>query len=144
VEHAFVVMAGHARFAWNKALRLNLDRLARGVPIMRYADLCGLLRLWKRSNEYGWLAEAHSQVLQQKLRDLDRTFADAFDPAQPRKRLPRFKRRGRDDSFRFPQDVTVDNRRVYLPKIGFVPFFKSRTSLGTIKQATVTREADGW
>ncbi|AZK60254.1 helix-turn-helix domain-containing protein [Candidatus Desulforudis audaxviator] len=29
LQRAFATMAGHARFVWNKALRLNLDRLER-------------------------------------------------------------------------------------------------------------------
>ncbi len=81
IEAVLVVMAGHARFVWNKALGLNLDRLAHGLPIVWYSDLCGLLGLWKQSEEYGFLAEANAQALQQKLKDLDRAFADAFDPA---------------------------------------------------------------
>lgn len=144
IEGVLVVMAGHARFVWNKALRLNLERLAQGLPIVRYSDLCGLLRLWKQSEEYGFLTEANAQALQQKLKDLDRAFADAFDPTQPGKRLPRFKKRGGDDSFRFPKNAKVENRRVYLPKIGWVGFFKSREIIGQIKQTTVTREANGW
>lgn len=143
-EQIFRVIAGHARFVWNKALRLNLDRLERKLPIIRYNDLCGLLRLWKQSDEYGFLAQAPAQTLQQRLRDLDQAFKDAFDKSQPSKRLPCFKKKGRDDSFRFPQGIKLDNRRVYLPKIGWVGFFKSRDIPGTIKQATITREADGW
>ena len=108
IETAFRTMAGHARFVWNKALQLNLDRLERREPIVRYGDLCGLLRLWKQSEEYGFLKEAHSQALQQKLKDLDRAFADAFDRAQPGKRLPRFKKRGVGDSFRLPQGVRIE------------------------------------
>ena len=65
IETAFRTMAGHARFVWNKALRLNLDRLDQGLPIVWYKDLCGLLRLWKQSEEYGFLAEANAQSLQQ-------------------------------------------------------------------------------
>ena len=143
-EAAFWTMAGHARYVWNKALRLNLNRLAQDVPIIRYNDLCGLLGLWKRSEEYGFLAEANAQALQQKLRDLDYAFADAFDRSQPGKRLPRFKKRGIGDSFRLPQEVKVKGRRVFLPKVGWVAIFKTREIPGLIKSATVTREADGW
>lgn len=144
IEHTFVVMAGHTRFVWNKALRLNLDRLNQQVPIIWYNDLCGLLHLWKQSEEYGFLAEANAQALQQKLKDLSQAFSDAFDPTQPGKRIPRFKQRGVDDAFRFPQGVRIENRRVFLPKVGWVGFFQSRDVPGTIKQATVSREADGW
>ncbi len=38
----------------------------------------------------------------------------------------------------------MNNRRVWLPKIGRVGFFKSRDIPGVIKSATVIREADGW
>ena len=144
LEQRLKVFAGHCRFVWNKALRLNLDRLDSGLPTIRFNDLCGLLHLWKKSEEYGFLAEANAQTLQQKLRDLDRAFADAFDPSQPGKRLPRFKKRGIHDRIRFPQDVQVEGCRVFLPKVGWVRFFKSRNVPGTVKQATVTHEADGW
>jgi len=144
MEATFRSMAGAARFVWNKALRLNLDRLERREPILRYNEICWLLGLWKQSDEYGFLAEANAQSLQQKLRDLDKALDDAFNHSQPGKRLPRFKKKGTGNSFRFPQDVRVENRRVYLRKVGWVGFFKSREILGTIKSATVTREADGW
>lgn len=144
IEQLFRVAAGHARFVWNKALRLNLDRLKQKTPLIWYNDLCGLLRLWKQSDEYGFLTQAPAQALQQKLKDLSKAFNDAFDKTQPHKRIPCFKKKGQDNSFRFPQGVKIDNRCVYLPKIGWVGFFKSRNIPGTVKQATVTREVDGW
>ncbi len=41
IEAAFRTMAGHASFVWDKALRLNLDRMERREPIVRQGDLCG-------------------------------------------------------------------------------------------------------
>lgn len=144
IEEILIIMAGHARFVWNKALWLNRTRLRQGVPIIWYNELSKLLRLWKQSEEYGFLIQAHSQVLQQKLKDLEKAFKDAFNKRQPLKKLPRFKKKGSGDSFRFPQGVKIENRRVFLPKIGWVGFYKSREIPGTIKQTTITREADGW
>jgi putative transposase len=102
----FVEFAGCRRFVWNKALELNLYRLDHKRPIIRYNDLCGLLRLWKQSDEYGFLAQAHSQALQQTLKDLDRAFMDAFDRTQSGKRMPRFKRKGRTMRSAFPRAST--------------------------------------
>jgi putative transposase len=144
IEAALVRQAGCARFVWNKALELNLRRLDAGQPILRYADLWRLLKLWKRSEERVPLATAHAQVLQQKLSDLDRAFSDAFDKSQPLKRMPVFKKRGRDDSFRYPQGFKLEGNRIYLPKIGWVRFFKSREIEGVLKNVTVSRSADGW
>lgn len=141
LHQRLIEIAGCCRFVWNKALSLNLGRLAGHVPILRYAELCRMLVLWKQADEFGFLKDAPSQALQQKLRDLDRAFGEAF---AGRRRMPRFKRKGKDDSFRFPQGVKVQGNRVFLPTIGWVRFFKSREIVGRITQATVTREADGW
>lgn len=146
LENHLSLVAGHARFVWNKALSLNLDRLARREPIVGYRDLAGLLRLWKQSEEYGFLREAHSQILQQRLMDLDRAFRDAFDRNQPGKRLPVFKKKGVSDSFRYPQGFKLDgaNSRIYLPKLGWVRYRKSREIEGIPKQVTVSRASGNW
>nr|WP_198507406.1 RNA-guided endonuclease TnpB family protein [Mariprofundus ferrinatatus] len=143
-RQSFVEFAGCRRFVWNKALELNLYRLDHKRPIIRYRDIAGMLRLWKQSDEFGFLAQAHSQVLQQCLKDLDRAFADAFDKKQPGKRMPRFKRKGLNDSFRFPQGIRVDGARVFLPKIGMVRMRLSRPLAGEIRSATVSRRGKHW
>ena len=94
--------AGHTRFVWNKALAMNLNRLKAKQPILYYQELDFWSKLWKQSDEYGFLKECPAHLIQQKLKDLERAFKDAFDKKQPNKRLPTFKRRGTDDGFRFP------------------------------------------
>ena len=143
-ESKLVRFCGSARFVWNKSLAMNLERLEKGHGILWYHELAFWLRLWKRSDEYGFLKECPSQVLQQKLMDLDRAFRDCFDRSQPWKRLPVFKRKGRGDGIRFPQGFKVDNRRIYLPKIGWVGFFWSRPIDGTIKNITISARAGRW
>ncbi|MBM4296049.1 MAG: transposase, partial [Deltaproteobacteria bacterium] len=95
-ERRFLRFCGHCRFVWNKALALQLARLESRTPLLSYQDLAGLLRLWKQSEEYGFLREAHSQVLQQVLRDLDRALWDGLKKA---KGMPRFRKKVRQDSF---------------------------------------------
>lgn len=136
--------AGHARFLWNKALGLCLARLREGHKILRYQELAFWLVLWKQSEEYGFLRECHSQVLQQKLMDLDRGFRDAFDKSQTGKRLPVFKKKGRQDGFRFCQGFRIGNGRIFLPKVGWVRFFQSRKTEGLPKNVTVSRKAGRW
>lgn len=136
--------AGHTRFLWNRALSLCLLRFRNGQGILRYQELAFWLTLWKQSEEYGFLRECHSQVLQQKLMDLDRAFRDAFDKTQPGKRLPVFRKKGHQDGFRFCQGFRVENRRIYLPKIGWVSFYQSRKIEGRMKSAAITRKAGHW
>jgi len=143
-ESNLICFFGCARFLWNKSLAMNLERLEKGQNILWYTELAFWLRLWKRSDEYGFLKDCPSQVLQQKLMDLDRAFRDCFDRSQPLKRLPVFKRKGTGEGIRFPQGFRIENRRIFLPKIGWVGFHKSREIEGAIKNITITRKADRW
>ncbi|MGB4497278.1 MAG: transposase [Methylococcaceae bacterium] len=141
------VYAGGCRFVWNKALALNLDRLNKKQPILRYDALDFWSKLWKQSDEYGFLKDLPSQVLQQKLMDLDRAFKDAFDKNQPLKRIPVFKRKGQSsDSIRYPQGFKIEQEenRIFLPKIGWVRYRNSRKIIGTPKNVTVSRKGKHW
>ncbi len=144
IETNLVRYCGSSRFLWNKCLAMNLERLEKSQPILWYNELAYWLTLWKRSEEYGFLKECPSQVLQQKLRDLERAFRDCFDKNQPMKRLPVFKKRGLNDGIRFPQGFKIDNRRLFLPKIGWVGFHKSCDIPGTIKNITITYKGGHW
>ena len=144
IESKLSRICGSGRFLWNKCLALNLNRLEKGQALLWYNELAFWLTLWKQSDEYGFLKECPSQVLQQKLRDLDRAFKDCFDKRQLMKRLPVFKKKGKGDSFRFPQGVKLDNRRILLPKIGWIGFYKSRSISGEVKNITISRKGERW
>jgi len=125
---------------------MNLERLENKQKLIWYREADYFSKLWKQSNEYGFLKEVPAHCLQQKLKDLDKSFKDAFDKKQPLKRLPKFKRRGLNDSFRFPdpKSIQLENRRIKLPKLGWMGFYKSQSIEGTIKNATVSRRAGEW
>ncbi|KKK83102.1 hypothetical protein LCGC14_2796770, partial [marine sediment metagenome] len=108
IENKLDQYCGSARFVWNKCLAMNLERLEKRQPILWYNELAFWLTLWKRSEEYGFLEECPSQVLQQKLKDLERAFRDCFDKSQSLKRAPVFKKRGLNDGIRFPQSFQID------------------------------------
>jgi putative transposase len=135
--------AGCCRFLWNKALALEKETYEGEGKRNGYYKLAGFLREWKQSESTAFLAEAHSQILQQALRDLDRAYANFF---QKRAELPRFKKKGVHDAFRYPQGFKLDedNSRIYLPKIGWVRYRKSRDAEGTPKQVTVSLSAGKW
>ncbi len=144
IETKLARFCGSARFLWNKSLAINLDRLKDKQGILWYNELAFWLTLWKKSDEYCFLIECPSQVLQQKLRDMDRAFSDCFDKSQPLKRLPAFKKKGYGYGIRFPQGFRVEGRRIFLPKLGWIGFYKSQDIGGTIKNITVTNRAGKW
>jgi len=144
IEEKFDQFAGCARKLWNMVLAISLRRLEARQPIFWYNEAAFWLTLWKSSDEYGFFKACHSQVLQQKLKDLDKAFRDAFDKNQPLKKLPTWRKRNQHGSFRFPQGFKLENRRVYLPKIGWVGFFKSCDIEGTPKNATISKQGPHW
>jgi len=113
---------------------------------MYYHEMDFWSKLWKSSQEYGFLKEAPAHILQQKMKDLDRAFKDAFDKKQPNKRLPKKRKRDQHDSFRFPApiQIKIEGNRVCLPKLGWIRFFKSQAIEGELKNATVSRHGGHW
>ncbi|WP_198263903.1 RNA-guided endonuclease InsQ/TnpB family protein [sulfur-oxidizing endosymbiont of Gigantopelta aegis] len=136
--------AGNCRYLWNKALRLNLYHLENKQPMLWYQELDWFSKLWKKSDQYGFLKLSPAQTLQQTLKQLERAFKDGFDKKQPLKKIPTPKKRGDRDSFSLPQGFKIEGRRIFLPKIGWVNFRKSREIEGTAKNVTVSRQGKYW
>lgn len=133
--------AGCARFVWNELLALNMLRYECGEKRLRYGSMCAYLLYLK--GEYPFLREVPSQTLQQTLRDLDRAYVRALDPTLAA-RMPRFKKRGRAAGIRFPQGFNIDGQGIYLPKLGWIGFRKSREIAGTAKHVTVSFDGRDW
>ena len=146
VAQLLTIFSGHSRFAWNYFWRINKLRLHNKQKIMRYHEMNYWLTLLKQSEEYGFLAEAPAHVLQQKLKDLDKAYKDGFDKKQPNKRMPKLRKKLLHNSFRYPEpkQFKIDNNRLYLPKIGWVGFFKSRNIIDDLKNLTITKQGDSW
>jgi putative transposase len=137
----FVKNAGACRFIWNKILSINEHRYYAGVPRLNYYEAWALVAWMKQSEEYGWLKEANADSLQQCLMDLERAYANLF---AGRARPPQYRKKFKADSFRYPKGFKLDGTRVYLPKIGWVRFWYSRSIEGTIKNVTVSRQGEHW
>ena len=136
-------MALACRFVTNRALALEIERHATGEKHLGYVGTTALLPRWKRETETVWLSFLPSQILQQALKDLDRAYRNFFEK---RAGFPSFRKKGRNDAFRFPQGVRLDEAiaRIFLPKVGWVRYRQSRTVLGTIKNVTVRRSGEKW
>ena len=137
--------AGSCRFVFNKALALQKERYEQGEKNLGYAGLCKLLTEWRNDTETVWLAVAPVHPLQQTLKDLERAYSNFF---AKRADFPRFKKKGRSDSFRYPdaKQIKLDqgNGRVFLPKLGWMRYRNSREVLGTVKNITVSQNSGKW
>ncbi|HBY93637.1 MAG TPA: transposase [Chloroflexi bacterium] len=141
-EQMFRQYAGACRWVWNEMLHERKETYrATGKSLSMYAQMRRLTEL-KQQPETAWLNDVHSQVLQEPIKNLHRAFINFFEQ---RARYPKFKSKRRGlGSFTFPQSVKVEGSRVWLPKIGWVRFRKSREVEGTIKRATIRHKVSGW
>lgn len=92
------------------------------------------------------LREVHSQVLQDVTLRLDLAFKAFFRRSKAKEKpgYPRFRGANRYDSFTYPQSgFRVDEKRVFLSKIGYVKAVVHRPPEGTVKTATVRKTATG-
>ena len=135
--------AGSCRFVFNKALALQKAHYQEGKKKLSYADLCKHLTEWRKNSDTQWLSEAHSQPLQQTLKDLERAYKNFYEK---RADFPRFKKKGLSDSFRYPQGCKLDqaNSRIFLPKLGWMRYRNSRDVLGGVKNVTVSFGQGKW
>jgi putative transposase len=133
--------AGSCRFVYNKALALNTERYEKEDRRLGYAKLCALLLNWKTEHEF--LSDVPAQALQQALKNLERGYTNFF---QKRADFPKFKKKGRHESFRIPQGFEVDkqNGRIKLPKLGWMRYRKSQEVLGEAKNVTVSESCGKW
>ena len=138
-------VAGSCRFVYNQALRLQRERLDEDGRRWSYAELCRALTEWKRDADTAWLSEAPSHTLQQSLRDLCRAFTNRFEHGAG---LPRFRRKGRRESFRYPDSkqfhLDQGNSRVFLPKLGWMRYRNSRAVEGRLRNITVSERCGEW
>lgn len=94
-------------------------------------------------------AAIHSQVLQDVILRVDRTFKAFFRRVKAGQKAgyPRFKGRDRYRSFTYPQwgnGASLVGNTLLLSKIGYIAVRWSRSLEGTPKTVTISKEADGW
>jgi len=134
--------AGNARKIWNLALNRQQELHTAGEKFTNSFGMNNWLPAWKQ--EFSYLCDSPSQTLQQVTKDLAAAYKNFFEK---RADFPQFKKKGRSsDRFRFPQGFEIDeaNRRIRLPKLGWIRYRKSRGIIGLAKNITVSCVAGKW
>ena len=112
-------------FEWGKPQWIN------------YYDQAGDLK----QNKTEYQKEVHSQVLQNVLKRVERSFTNFFKGAG----YPRFQGRNRYDSFTYPQSgFSIVDGKVKISKVGLIKMVQHREIEGLIKTCTIKRDVDQW
>ncbi|MFD6887818.1 RNA-guided endonuclease InsQ/TnpB family protein [Streptomyces sp. NPDC059957] len=139
---------GHtARALWNVALEQRVYLWEQRRYSLRAVEQSRYLT--SARHELDWIGQFPAQAGQQILRSLDRAYDNFWNPGHAAG-FPTRKKRGHRLSIPFPgQAVEVRklNRKwaeVRLPKLGWLRFRLSRAIGGTVRNATVSRDGNGW
>jgi len=137
--------SGACRFVYNKALAIQKENYEAGNKFISYVTLAKKLTEWRNSEETPWLKESPCHPLQHALKDLDRAYKNFF---AKRADFPRFKKRGASSGFRYPDPVQIKldqaNSRIFLPKLGWIRYRKSREIIGELRNVTVSQSGNKW
>ncbi len=134
---------GCVRLVYNLALAQRQMFGRQGRKLDPSAELVELKRQFPFFRQ-----DAFSQSLQQSLLDLDTAYERFFKGVSG---YPRPRKRGENDSMRFPQPYTKDGPQIVmghdsikLPKFGWVKIKRHRKIKGRIRNVTVKREGERW
>ncbi|NEP79601.1 MAG: IS200/IS605 family element transposase accessory protein TnpB [Okeania sp. SIO3B3] len=139
--------AGVARHAYNWGLWLTKNILNHnaGNPNNKLKfptaiDLHKLLVAMVKPNNY-WYYEVSKCAPQYALRYLSEAWKRCFSKVSGQ---PKFKKKGRDDSFTLDGSISVGFNRIKLPRIGWVKTYEILPDNVTPKSVTISRKASRW
>ncbi|MFX1485965.1 MAG: RNA-guided endonuclease InsQ/TnpB family protein [Promethearchaeota archaeon] len=135
------------RALYNNSLAERRQAWKTSKRTVTYTEQANQLKTAKKTNPH--LRKVHSQVLQDILRRLDKTFKNFFKRIKMGEKAgyPRFKGKNRYDSFTYPQSgFALKKKKLTLSKIGKVNIRHHRPipSEGNIKTCTIRRDIDHW
>ncbi len=130
---------GAVRYVYNRTLALKIKAYKSFSKKVGKFDLIKHVTKLKKRDKTSWLKDADSQALQQSVANMDSAYQHFFKGGG----FPKFKSRHHSrQSFQYPQRVKIENKKVYLPKIGWVKCKGLRADIqGKIKTVTVSFEA---
>ncbi|NEO56435.1 MAG: IS200/IS605 family element transposase accessory protein TnpB [Okeania sp. SIO3B5] len=139
--------AGVARHAYNWGLWLtknilnhNFNNPESKLKFPTSIDLHKLLVAMVKPNNY-WYYEVSKTAPQYALRYLSEAWKRCFKKVSGQ---PKFKKKGKDDSFTLDGSISVGVFQIKLPRIGWVKTYEILPDNITPKSVTISRKADRW
>ena len=146
-ESTLIEWLNTCRILYNRSLSERKEAYERDKSSIDYYDQANALKEGKKGN--GYLTAVHSQVLQDVLKRLDKSFQNFFRRVKRGEKpgYPRFKAEDRFNSFSFPQSgFKIEGGELALSKIGAIKLIQHREipEGGVIKTCAIKRAVDQW
>lgn len=140
------------RFVYNYFLNKRIEKYKSSEGIYSYYDACKDLTALKKTEGYEWLKEADAHSLQNALKNMNYAYSEFFRRVRQKSGAPGFpkfkkKRENRQSYTSQAQTgrrvIAIEERKILLPKLGFVECRASRQIQGRILSASVFQVPSG-
>lgn len=131
---------GCARFVYNHFLEeRQTEYKETGKSSNYYKQAAKLTEL--KNGDCEWLKEVNSQTLQIALKNLDTAYKNFF---KLHRGFPKFKSKKSKNSFSVPQNCSVDEWKIYIPKFREgIAYFKDRKVKGLVRSMSLSLTPTG-
>ena len=140
----FAKTFGCCRFVYNYYLAKAIDDYESGRKFSSVFDNQKALTQLKKQPEFQFLREADSQALNNALAHLGQAYSRFFSKQNG---YPKFKRKAHAQSYKVsvtgPKDLAIVDRKIYVPKVGWVRIRQHRPSDGRVVSGTISKTAAG-
>ena len=132
---------GSVRFVYNYFLAERKRQYEETHHSDDYYTQAQILTQLKKQEEYSWLKEINSQTLQHALRHLETAYVNFFRGTA---KFPNFKARKNKNSFSVPQNCSLSDGRIYIPKFKEgIKVKEHRKVKGVARQMTISLTPTG-
>jgi len=131
---------GACRVVYNLGLEI---RIAAYKTAQQSVGKYDLMKQLPDIKDITWIKDVPAQTLQNSIERLDRSYQNFFRTCHSGGGFPRFANKYKYRSIIF-KEVTINNHKVKLPKIGELKMFKDAPILGIPKTATLIKEPTGY
>ena len=132
---------GSARFVYNYFLAERKKQYEENGKSDNYYVQAKTLTLLKKQEDFAWLKEINSQTLQSALRCLEAAYTNFFSG---RTKFPRFKIKKHGGSFAIPQNCSIKDSKIFIPKFKQgIKIKEHRTFKGDIRNMTISITPSG-
>jgi putative transposase len=114
-QEAFLAKSfGCNRFVFNFFLNRRKQEYTNSKNNLNYYDLAKELTQLKQRQEFSWLNDVNSQMLQSSLRNIETAYTKFFTKQN---KFPRFKSKKNEQCFKIPQAFSIEDGLLWIPKL---------------------------
>jgi len=138
-------MFGCARFVYNYFLAKSEEDYKQGKKFSSTYDNQKLLTSMKKDPEFAFLKLGDSQSLNQALANLGLAYNRFFKKVSDK---PKLKKKSYEQSYTTfvtanPKTFTINDKKIFIPKVGWVKIVQHRSISGRITSGTVSKTSSG-